>query len=167
MTSVSSEARLQQSLAVITRLLERHQVLETLTQKQEGPRKDLLEHLQHRQNLAELQKHLRVMHAADIAHVLEAMPLEHRAIVWAQVPDEQAGMVFVEVSPAARESLVEATPRSRLIALLETLDPEDLAYVAEALPPDIVDDVSRRFALAERNVFEDSAQYEDTASVTT
>jgi magnesium transporter len=161
MASVSSEARLQQSLAVITRLLERHQVLETLTQKQEGPRKDLLEHLQHRQNLAELQKHLRLMHAADIAHVLEAMPLENRAIVWAQVPDQQAGMVFVEVSSTARESLVDASPRPRLIALLETLDPEDLAYVAEALPPDIVDDVSRRFALAERSVFEDTAQYEE------
>ena len=55
MNSVSSEARLQQSLAVITRLLERHQVLDTLTHKQEGPRQDLIESLQHRQNLAELQ----------------------------------------------------------------------------------------------------------------
>jgi magnesium transporter len=34
----------------------------------------MLEHLQHRQNLAELNRRLRTMHAADVAYVLEAMP---------------------------------------------------------------------------------------------
>jgi hypothetical protein len=48
MTTVRSEARLQQSLGEISRLLAKHRVLETMTQKLEGPRRDLLEHLQHR-----------------------------------------------------------------------------------------------------------------------
>jgi len=68
--SVGSEERLQHRLAEITRLLETHRVLEVLASRQEGPRRDLVEQLQHRQNLAELHKHLRVMHAADIANVL-------------------------------------------------------------------------------------------------
>ena len=90
MTTVRSEARLQHSLAEITRLLERHRVLDTMTQRQEGPRRDLLENLQHRQNLAELHKRIRAMHAADVAYVLEALPIENRRTVWEQVPREMA-----------------------------------------------------------------------------
>ena len=74
MTTVRSEAGLQRNLAEITRLLEKHRVLESLTHRQEGPRRDLLENLQHRQNEAELRKRLRMMHAADLAYILEALP---------------------------------------------------------------------------------------------
>ena len=142
MATVRSEARLQHSLAEITRLLDKHRVLETLTHRQEGPRRDLLENLQHRQNVAELAKRVRAMHPADTAYVLEALPPEHRQTVWEQVASEQAGVVFVEVSEAVRASLVEVTPPDYLVALLSTLDPGDLGYVSNALPDDILDRVS-------------------------
>ena len=50
-----SEGQLQDRLEEVTRLLDTHRVLESLTHRQEGPKKDLLETLQHRQNLAELE----------------------------------------------------------------------------------------------------------------
>ena len=117
MTALRSEARLQESLADITRLLDRHRLLETLTHRQEGPRRDLVEGLQHRPNLAELQKRLRTMHAADVAYVLEALPVEDRGTVWAQVGADQAGQVFVEVSEVVRQSLVDATSREDPVKL--------------------------------------------------
>ena len=161
MTTVRSEAHLQESLAEITRLLDRHRVLETLTQRQEGPRRDIIEGLQHRQNLAELQKRLRTMHAADVAYVLEALPVEDRGTVWAQVGADQAGQVFVEVSDMVRQSLVDATSREDLVKLLLTLDPEDLAFVSESLPGDVVDEASRSLDSRDRSVYEDSILYED------
>jgi magnesium transporter len=136
-------------------------VLESLTHRQEGPRRDLLENLQHRQNEAELRKRLRSMHAADVAYVLEALPLEHRRTIWQQVPPERAGTVFVEVSSAVRDSLVAVTPREDLIALLSTLDPEDLGYVSDWLPEDVVDELSQALESTDRTVFEDSIQYGD------
>lgn len=159
MTTVRSEARLQHSLGEITRLLEKHRVLESLTHRQEGPRRDLLENLQQRQNEAELRKRLRLMHAADLAYVLEALPLEYRRTVWHQVPPDLAGTVFVEVSGAVRDSLVAVTPRQDLIALLSTLDPEDLGYVSESLPEEVVDELSEALGSSDRTVFEDSIQY--------
>ncbi len=60
------------------RLLERHRLLDTLAARQEGPNRSLLEDLQHRQNIAELHKHIRAMHAADVAYILEALPHEDR-----------------------------------------------------------------------------------------
>ena len=141
------------------RLLERHRLLEGLAARQEGPSRTLLEDLQHRQNRAELDKHLRAMHAADVAYVLEALPLDDRHKIWEQVPSELAGVVFVEVSDAVRTSLVETTPRDALAALLAGLDPEDLAYVADAVPPDILAQVSTTLASADRTVFEDTIRY--------
>ena len=80
-----SEARLDESLSEITRLLEKHRVLETLTHRQEGPKRDLLEQLQQRQNLAELQMPVNTLHPADLAHVLETLPLDERLLVWQQL----------------------------------------------------------------------------------
>ncbi len=161
METVQTEARLQQSLTEIARLLERHRVLEIMTQRQEGPRRDLLESLQHRQNLAELHKRLHVMHPADIAYVLESLPIDDRRTVWEQIDAEQAAWVFVEVSPAVRESLVEAIERSNLLRLLTSLDPDDLVYVSASIPQDVLSEASRALAAGERSVFEDSIQYED------
>jgi magnesium transporter len=159
MTTVRSEARLQHSLSEITRLLERHRVLDTFTHKLEGPRRDLLEQLQHRQNIVELRRRLRLMHAADIAYVLEALPLDDRRIVWDQVEPDVAGHVLVEVSTAVRESLVEITPHEELVKRLSTLDPDDLGYVSESLPQDVLAAVSQTLESNDRSALEDAIQH--------
>ena len=161
MTTIRSEARLQQTLDGITRLLDKHRVLDTLVSRQEGPKRDLLENLQHRQNLAELNKRVRAMHAADLAFVLEALPPDDRRTVWEQASAEQAGLAFVEVSSVVRESLVESTPHDALVALLTTIDPEDLGYVSESIPPDVLHEVSRALASADRQAYEDAIQYDE------
>ena len=67
--------------------------------------------------------------------------------------------MFVEVSDAVRESLVDAdAARRRWCTLLTSLDPEDLAYVSEAVPADVLTEVSTALASAERTVFEDTIQ---------
>ncbi len=161
MTTTRSEARLQESLAEITRLLERHRVLTALTHRQEGRRQDLVEQLQNRQNLTELHKRLRTMHMADIAHVLEALPVGERLTVWQQVDRDKAGLVLVEVSDAVREALVDALPRADLVTAVAALDPEDLASISEVLPPDVVQEVTQALDSRDRTVFERVISYPD------
>jgi magnesium transporter len=161
MATVHSKERLQQRLMEVTRLLDKHRVLETLTHRQEGPKRDLLENLQHRQNVAELRQRLGVMHAADLAYVLEALTIEDRRAVWPHIEAELAGTVFVEVSPAVREFLVDATPHDDLIRLLSTLGPEDLGYVSESLPANVLSEVFQALESSDRSVFEDAIQYQE------
>ncbi len=161
MPSNRSEARLQDALSDVRRLLDRHRLLETIAARQEGPRRDLLEDLQHRQNVAEFQRRLQVMHAADVAFVLEALPPGDRQAVWAQLTPDRAGQAFVEVSDAVRPSLVETTPTETLERLLSQLDAEDLAYVSESVPDEVVLRVSARLASADRTVFDDSVRFDD------
>ncbi len=161
MASVRSDARLQAAVNDVRRLLDRHKLLESIAARQEGPKRSLLEDLQHRQNVAELQRRLQGLHAADVAHVLEALPLDDRQSVWEQVPADRAGQVFVEVADAVRESLVDATSADALVVLLSSLDAEDLAYVSEAVPPELLVRVSAALAAAERSVFDETIQYGD------
>jgi len=155
MSTIRSEARLQQSLVEVTSVLDKRRVLETLAHRQEGPKKDLLESLQHRQNLAELGKRVRAMHGADLAFVLEALPPEDRRLVREQAG---GGRAFVEVAGVVREWLVEATPHDSLVGLLLMLDPEDLGYVSESIPQEILAEVARALESADRQAFEDSIQ---------
>lgn len=163
MAIIRADTHLQESLETIVRLLERHRVLEALAQRHEGPRRELIEQLQRRQNLAELQRHLRAMHPADVAHVLEALPLDDRRTAWEQLESESAAAVFVELSEAVRSSLADDMPRERLVEMLSRLDAEDLAYVSAPLDPEVLAEVSRVLEATERTIFDESVRYSPTS----
>jgi magnesium transporter len=69
--------------------------------------------------------------------------------------------VLVEVSEAVLHWLVETTNRDKLIAQLSTLDPDDLGYLSEALPPDVLVEVSNAFESADRKAFEATTSYNE------
>jgi magnesium transporter len=159
MAILRAETHLQESLETIVRLLERHRVLEALAERHEGPRRELIEQLQRRQNLAELERHVRAMHAADVAHVLEALPIEDRRTTWDQLETDAAAAVLVELSDAVRDSIVDHMPRERLLEVLVRLDPEDLAYLASSLPADVLAEASRTLEAADRTILDESIRY--------
>src|SRR5688572_16520609 len=103
-----------------------------------GPRRELLDTLQHRQNRSELHKRVRALHQADIAYVLESLPVDDREMVWDELELQQAAWVFVELSPAVRASLASTMDRQRLIDVLSALDAEDLGYVSTSVPPEVL-----------------------------
>ena len=82
---------LQERLAEVQTLLARHKLVEELVHRQEGPRHDLVEDMVHKQHLNELQHKLEPMHPADIAYILEALPLDERLIAWDLVKAEREG----------------------------------------------------------------------------
>src|SRR5262245_26284513 len=151
--------RLQSSLDEVVGLLQKHRVLETFTHRQESTRRDLLEHLQHQQNLVELQTRCRKFHPADLAFVLESLPLEDRELVWRQAPASLRGPVLVDVPDPVRESLLEVTERSALIDALRTLPPDDLGYLEGRIPEDVWHEVSSVLPAGDRAELEAAAAF--------
>ncbi|MCE1240047.1 MAG: magnesium transporter [Azonexaceae bacterium] len=141
---------LQERLAEVQTLLARHKLVEELVHRQEGPRHELVEGLVHKQHLHELQHMLEPMHPADIAFILEALPLDDRLIVWDLVKAEHDGEILLEVSDAVRESLIESMERTELLAAAETLDADELADLAPDLPQSVIDDVFQSLSVEER-----------------
>ena len=72
----------EKQLEQVIELLHRHELVENLVRRQDSPRHELVETLVHRQHLTELQQLLDRMHPADIAYILEALPLDQRLMVW-------------------------------------------------------------------------------------
>ena len=107
--------------------------------------------MQHRQNLAELQRRLADLHPADIAHLLETLPLEDRLVVWRALTPALAGHALIEVSAGVRESLVEHTTREALVDILSGLDADDLRHLSESVPSGVVDEVSLRLGATSRD----------------
>nr|WP_314901428.1 magnesium transporter [uncultured Deefgea sp.] len=139
MTTLSRKPQesLLESLQQVTRLLERHKLVEGMVHKQEGPKHDLVEQLVHRQNLTELQMKLSTLHPADIAHILEALPHVDRLTVWGLVDADDDGEILLEVSDAVRESLLADMAPHEMVAAAGQLDTDELADLVPDLPSEV------------------------------
>jgi magnesium transporter len=131
----------QESLQQVIALLNKHRLVEDLVHKQDMPRHQLIELLVHKQNLAELQKKLDSLHPADVAYILESLPLDQRLIVWELVKAEFDGDILLEVSDAVRESLIATMDSEELLAATENLDTDEIADLAPDLPHDVMQEL--------------------------
>ncbi len=132
---------LHRHLHDIQELLSRQQVVETLVHRQQMPQQALVESITHKQNLARLCRKLDRLHPADIACILEALPLQERRFVWDLVRADKDGEILLEVSDAVRTTLLESMDSDEIKAAMESLDTDELADLAADVPPEVMRDV--------------------------
>jgi magnesium transporter len=149
----------QEALEQVRELLHKHRIVESLVHNQDMPRHELVESLVHKQNLAELQNKLDKLHPADVAYILEALPLEERLLVWDLVKAERDGEILLEVSDSVRETLIENMDAHELVAAAEQLDADEIADLVPDLPQDVVDDVLHSMSVEEREQLRAAMSY--------
>jgi magnesium transporter len=154
---------LQESLQQVITLLNKHKLIEGLVQKQDMPKQALVETLVHKQNLAELQKKLDVLHPADVAYILEALPLDQRLDVWDLVKAERDGDILLEVSDAVRQTLIADMDSEELLAAAEQLDTDELADLAPDLPKDVLQDLLESLDASNRERLQSALSYPEDA----
>src|SRR5947207_81921 len=99
---------------------------------------------------AELRAKLDALHPADIAYLLEALPLEERLALWNLVKADRDGDILLEVSEAVRESLIASMDSAELVAAAETLQADELADIAADLPAGVMEEVVQSLSAEER-----------------
>ena len=99
---------------------------------------------------AELRQLLEPLHPADVAWILEALPLDERLAVWNLVKSESDGDILVEVNDGVRETLIDAMDRDELVDAVETLDTDEIADLVDDLPPDVMAQVQEGLSHEER-----------------
>ncbi|MEY3650832.1 MAG: Magnesium transporter, partial [Pseudomonadota bacterium] len=156
---------LQESLQQVITLLDKQHLIEDLVHKQEqdAPKQELLETLVHKQNLAVLQSKLDLLHPADVAYILEALPLEQRLDVWELVKAERDGEILLEVSDAVRQTLIADMDSDELLAAAEQLDTDELADLAPDLPKDVLQDLLESLDTQNRERLQSALAYPDDA----
>jgi magnesium transporter len=151
----ANEAVLEQ----VAGLLQRHAGAEEFVRRQDEPRQGLVGGLINKLHLVELQKKLDELHPADVAYVLEALPLDQRLIVWDLVKAERDGEILLEVSDAVRETLIEHMDGNELVAATENLDADEIADLAPDLPREVIEDVFRSLSVEEREQLRSAMSY--------
>jgi magnesium transporter len=81
------------------------------------------------------------IHPADIAHILERLPVEDRLWVWGIVDPEREGDVLLEVSDAVRDTLLADMDNAEIVAATQDLDADEIADLAPDLPDEVVQDI--------------------------
>ena len=156
-----SANRLHEQLERINELLRRHKLVEQVAHAQHGPHQDLVDNLLHRQHLSELQRQLDGLHPADIAYILEALPLEDRLTVWQMVKADRDGEILLEVSDAVRESLIADMDQREILAAVEPLEADELADLVEDLPTEVLPELMASLDAQQREQLQSALSWAD------
>lgn len=156
----SPEAR-QAALREVRRMLGRQQFLSQLAQQQDPQHRELVERLAEKQEATALSMMLARLHAADIADILEGLPLDERKRVWDVVRAERGGVVLLEAGEVVRSWLIDALEPDELAQLLAQLDAEDLAWLAEDLPRNVLEARLAQLSSSEQQWVASALGYDD------
>ncbi len=77
---------------------------------------------------------LNALRPAEIAHLLESLPLTQRKVVWELLDEHAAGEVLLEVTEDVRDSLLQEMDLADIVAATEGLEIDDLADLVKELP---------------------------------
>ena len=147
----------------INQLLDKHKIVEDLVERQDQPKQRLIQNLVSKQNQNKLKKLLDDLHPADIADILESLPIEQRSIIWELVRSENDGDILVEVSDAVRQTLIADMDSSEILAAAEQLDTDEIADIAPDLPENVFQDLLDSLDAQNRERLESILSYpEDT-----
>jgi magnesium transporter len=156
-----TQESLQDRLAQVVDLLQRQRVVEDLTHRQDGQHQERVDNLVHRQNLVELQRKLDDLHSADVAYILEALPVEDRLTVWQLVKAERDGDILLEVSDSVRETLIADMDDHELLAAAKEMDADELADLAPELPRDVVHELMEALDTQQRERVRSALSYDE------
>lgn len=101
------------------------------------------------------------LHPADVAHILDALPVEERLEVWDLVKADRDGEILLEVSGAVRESLIASMDSRELVAAAETLEADEIADIAPDLPAEVMAEVVRSLPAEERDHLRAALSYQE------
>ncbi|HEC06803.1 MAG TPA: magnesium transporter [Thiolapillus brandeum] len=107
---------------------------------------------------------LKKLQPAEVAHVLEALPLNQRQILWDLLDTDQDGETLMELTENVRNELIQNMDQDDIVAATEHMDVDDLADFIQELPSDVTKEVMESLSEQDRRRLETVLSYpEDTA----
>lgn len=158
---VDSTQFLQQQLQVVVELLEKQELENSLVRKSTSSHHDLEEALVNKQHQVRLQERLSDLHPADIAFILESLPLDQRQVVWDAIKTDYDGQILLEVSDAVRQTLISGMEAEELATFASNLDTDEIADLAADIPKRAMLKILRSLNNQERTHLKTILSYQD------
>jgi len=99
------------------------------------------------------------LHPADIADILESLPVQKRLVLWDLVRSENEGDILIEVSDSVRQTLIADMDSTELLAAAEQLDTDEIADIAPDLPEEVLKDLLENLDIQNRERLQSALAY--------
>ena len=113
------------------------------------------------QRLHGLEAELSSISDAEFANLLESLPPEQRAALWAWCAEERQGALLPHLHDEVRASVIDNMGEASLVAVAQGMAAEDLVEVIDDLPPDISESILDSLDVDNRILVENVLAYED------
>jgi magnesium transporter len=153
---------IQELLDQIQSLLEKIAFAKNLKETVDSPPKgqtDTQEFPQHKQLLIELTNKVNLIHVADIAFILAALPIKLRKLFWDNIGADRHGKVLLELSDAVRETLITSLSHEELLACTKRLNTNEVADLALYLPQSVMRNVFKSLSIEKREQLRSAMAY--------
>ncbi|MDO9213572.1 MAG: magnesium transporter [Methylococcales bacterium] len=158
--NIHSEQFLQHQLQEVITLLEKQELEKSLVHRDISTT-DLIETVLHKQQQTRLQEKFAQLHPADIAAILESLPLDQRHIAWDAIKTAHEGQVLLEVSDAVRQTLISGMEAEKLASVASQLNTDEIADIAADIPKRAMLKILRSLNSQERNELNAILAYPD------
>lgn len=110
------------------------------------------------------QSALHQLHAAEIAELIEALPIQQQHILWPLLRAEVRGEVLHKLPKEIRQDIINISDSDELIKIVKQLDTDEIVDLLPDLPPRTVDNLLAGMAQRERQLAQQLLSYpEDSA----
>jgi magnesium transporter len=106
-----------------------------------------------------VQHRLEDLHPADVAYILEGLPLDDRLFVWRLVRSDREGEILLEVSDAVRDTLLADMDSAEIVAATQNLDADEIADLAPDLSDEVVQDIIESQGVEDRAELQAALSY--------
>lgn len=104
------------------------------------------------------------LHPAEIASLLESLPLSNRRVVWKLIHADLTGDILVEVNDEVRSGLIEETKEQDLVTAVGSLEADDLADIFDDLPDVVLHEVVRSMSNQDRRRLQSVMSYDENSA---
>ena len=114
--------------------------------------------------MRQVRRQVNALHPAEIANLLESLPLPQRELIWELVDPVDEGDILVEVNDEVRGGLISGMAAEELVAAAAGLDVDDLADLLADLPETVNQQIIRSLDASDRQRLEAVLAYDEDSA---
>ena len=157
--NIERKESLNDLIEQIDELLESSEFSENSNDNSVDEKHALIKNLVSKKNISSLESLLDDLHPADIADILESLPVQKRLVLWDLVKSENEGDILIEVSDSVRQTLIADMDSTELLAAAEQLETDEIADIAPDLPEEVLKDLLENLDIQNRERLQSVLSY--------
>ena len=157
--NIERKESLNDLIEQIDELLESSEFSENSNENSVDEKHALIKNLVSKKNISSLESLLDDLHPADIADILESLPVQKRLVLWDLVKSENEGDILIEVSDSVRQTLIADMDSTELLAAAEQLETDEIADIAPDLPDEVLKDLLENLDIQNRERLQSVLSY--------